>query len=296
VQQLKNIEVLQNVPLDTYSFSQIGGIADYLALPKNETEFITLLKTAKQNSISVTVLGQMSNVILSDDGVSGLIIVTEKMKEININNNQMTFGAGLDMITASEYAMRNSLSGLEWAAGLPGSVGGAVFMNAGAYGGNTSDNLVKIRALDEFGTLFELTKKDLGFTYRMSEIQRNNLLVTQATFELSPRDQNEVKAEMDDFNQRRIAKQPLEFPSNGSVFKRPNGFYSGKLIQDAGLQGKRIGGAQISNKHANFIVNIDNAKAADYLELINLVQTTIKNLHGIDMELEVKLIGRGLNQ
>ncbi|MDR2661161.1 MAG: UDP-N-acetylmuramate dehydrogenase [Lactobacillaceae bacterium] len=296
MQQLKNIEVLQNVPLDTYSFSQIGGIADYLALPKNETEFITLLKTAKQNSISVTVLGQMSNVILSDDGVSGLIIVTEKMKEININNNQMTFGAGLDMITASEYAMRNSLSGLEWAAGLPGSVGGAVFMNAGAYGGNTSDNLVKIRALDEFGTLFELTKKDLGFTYRMSEIQRNNLLVTQATFELSPRDQNEVKAEMDDFNQRRIAKQPLEFPSNGSVFKRPNGFYSGKLIQDAGLQGKRIGGAQISNKHANFIVNIDNAKAADYLELINLVQTTIKNLHGIDMELEVKLIGRGLNQ
>lgn len=254
---------------------------------------VALLKAAKKNNLPVVVLGQLSNVVISDQGIEGLVIITEKLNSFKVDGNNIIVGSGLDMVSASEFAMRNSLSGLEWAAGLPGSVGGAVFMNAGAYSGMTQDNLKSVRALDIEGIETTLSIEDLDFKYRTSAIQRQHLFITEATFELTPKNKNEIRDKMDDVNQRRILKQPLHLPSNGSVFKRPEGFFAGKLIADAGLQGVQIGGAQLSTKHANFIVNIDHAKAEDYLTLIELVKKQIKEQNGIDMELEVQLIGRG---
>jgi UDP-N-acetylmuramate dehydrogenase len=242
--------------------------------------------------IPVTVLGQLSNTLISDDGVEGLVIITEKMDEIEINGNEVTAHAGIDMIAVSEFAMQHSLSGLEWAAGLPGSVGGAVFMNAGAYGGMTSETLKSVVAVNRAGEVIELSNADLGFDYRMSIIQRDELYIMSAVFQLQPGDKEEIRSWMDDFNQRRASKQPLSLPSNGSVFKRPEGYFAGKLISDAGLMGVQIGGAKISNKHAIFIVNVDNATAQDYLDVIDLVKKTIKSTNNIDMELEIKIIGK----
>lgn len=264
-----------------------------MAFPKNSQETKRLIRAAFDEEMPVHVLGQLSNMLISDQGVAGLIIIMDKMKQIQIRGNEIIADAGIDMIQVSEYAYEHGLSGLEWAAGLPGSVGGAVYMNAGAYGGNTADVLKSVIALDHAGHSLVLTKEQLGFSYRNSGIQQNGYYILQAVFELAPDDKAVIRRWMDDFNFRRISKQPLNLPSNGSVFKRPQGFYAGKLVADAGLQGVRIGGAQLSTKHANFIVNVDHASTEDYVRLINLVKHTIKQNQDINMELEIKMIGKG---
>ncbi|WP_235182091.1 UDP-N-acetylmuramate dehydrogenase [Oenococcus oeni] len=294
--QFSNIEIYKDKSIAEYAFAQVGGIVDYLAFPKNEQEMEKLLVAASHEDLPVHVLGQLSNMLISDQGVQGLVIITSEMKKIEINGRDVIAGAGIDMISVSEFAYEHALSGLEWAAGLPGSVGGAVYMNAGAYGGNTADCLKSVVALDRNGRPTVLTKKKLGFSYRNSGIQKNDYYIIQATFELKPDQPDEIRRWMDEFNLRRIDKQPLNLPSNGSVFKRPSGYYAGKLVSDAGLQGVQIGGAQLSTKHANFIVNIDHAKTEDYLNLINLVKHTIKEKNGIGMELEIKMIGKGFTE
>ncbi|MDR0899584.1 MAG: UDP-N-acetylmuramate dehydrogenase [Lactobacillaceae bacterium] len=295
IEQLPEIEIYKDAPLDEIAFAQVGGAADFLAFPRTEKQMSDLLKTAFQNQVPIHVLGQLSDVVISDLGVEGLVIITEKINQMRVEGPLLFAGSGKDMISVSEFAMQNELSGLEWAAGLPGSVGGAVYMNAGAYSGMTSDNLKYVRVLDIKGEEKTLTLDDLHFEYRTSAIQRDTLFVTEAVFELSPKSKEEIRLKMDDNNQRRILKQPLHLPSNGSVFKRPEGYYAGKLISDSGLQGVQIGGAQLSTKHANFIVNVDGAKAQDYLDLIDLVKHRVLESQGVKMELEVKLIGRGLN-
>ncbi|KGO32351.1 UDP-N-acetylmuramate dehydrogenase [Oenococcus alcoholitolerans] len=279
-----------------YAFAQVGGKADYLAFPKSKEEFKELLKAAAKKRLPVHVLGQLSNLLVSDDGIVGLVIITDHLNKISCRGTLVAADAGIDMISVSEFAYEHGLSGLEWSAGLPGSVGGAVYMNAGAYGGNTADNLLRVTALDKKGQEFIISKEDLGFSYRNSGIQKNDYYIVSAEFQLAKGNKEEIRRWMDDFNLRRISKQPLNYPSNGSVFKRPDGFYAGKLISDAGLQGTRIGGAQLSVKHANFIVNIDNASSRDYLELISLVKKTISDTFGIKMDPEIKLIGRGLEE
>ncbi|MDN6900481.1 UDP-N-acetylmuramate dehydrogenase [Oenococcus sicerae] len=279
-----------------YAFAQVGGIVDYLALPKTRQEMKKLLAAADKAKLAVHVLGQLSNMLISDQGVAGLVIITSEMKTIHIDQNKIVADAGIDMISVSEFAYEHGLSGLEWAAGLPGSVGGAVYMNAGAYGGNTADCLKSVIALDHQGKSVILTKEKLGFSYRNSGIQRNDYYIVQAVFELEKDDPAVIRHWMDEFNLRRISKQPLNLPSNGSVFKRPTGYYAGKLVSEAGLQGIQIGGAQLSTKHANFIVNVDHATTADYLDLINLVKHTIRLKDHIDMELEIKMIGKGFTE
>ncbi|MFT8438649.1 MAG: UDP-N-acetylmuramate dehydrogenase [Oenococcus sp.] len=291
--QFSDIEIYKDKPIAEYAFAQVGGKADYLAFPKNSQETKRLIQAAFDQDIPVHVLGQLSNMLISDQGVAGLIIIMDKMKQIQIRGNEIIADAGIDMIQVSEFAYEHGLSGLEWAAGLPGSVGGAVYMNAGAYGGNTADVLKSVIALDHAGHSLVLTKEQLGFSYRNSGIQQNGYYILQAVFELAPDDKAVIRRWMDDFNFRRISKQPLNLPSNGSVFKRPQGFYAGKLVADAGLQGIRIGGAQLSTKHANFIVNVDHASTEDYVRLINLVKHTIKQNQDINMELEIKMIGKG---
>lgn len=219
------------------------------------------------------------------------MILTE-LNDIKVSGNQVTAQAGASYIDTTIAARDHKLTGLEFAAGIPGSIGGAIFMNAGAYGGETQNVVTAATVMLPDGTIEHLDNKGLDFGYRHSSVQDNHGVVLDATFTLEPGDYDQIKATMDDLNERRAAKQPLDLPSCGSVFKRPKGYFAGKLIHDAGLQGYTHGGAQVSTKHAGFIVNIDHGTAADYVAVIKHVQKTVKEKFGVSLETEVRIIGR----
>lgn len=286
------INIKANEPLSRYTFTHTGGPADWLAFPKSVDEVRQLVEYAKAEGLPITVLGNASNLIVKDGGIAGLVLILTAMKSIRVDRDNVVADAGAAYIDTTIVARDHSLSGIEFAAGIPGSVGGAVFMNAGAYGGETKNVVVKATVMDRDGHIFELDNQELDFGYRHSSIQDRHLIVLSATFGLQPGNYDEIKAEMDDLNARRAAKQPLELPSCGSVFKRPEGYYAGKLIHDAGLQGYTSGGAQVSKKHAGFIVNIDHGTATDYVNVIHHVQQVVKNKFGVSLETEVRIIGR----
>ncbi|MGX4763649.1 UDP-N-acetylmuramate dehydrogenase [Holzapfeliella sp. JNUCC 72] len=281
----------QNISLDQFTFTKTGGPAEFLAFPKNITQIEQLLQAGKTENLPITIIGNASNLIIREGGIKGLVLILTKMNKITVDNYQVTAQAGAKIIETSETAYQHSLSGLEFAAGIPGSVGGAVFMNAGAYGGEIKDVLKTVTVLTRQGELKTYQNADLHFSYRHSLLQDNEDIVLEATFELQKDEASKIRAMMDDFNERRSSKQPLEYPSCGSVFKRPAGHFTGPLIIEAGLQGKIIGGAQISTKHAGFIVNINHATATDYLDLIELVQKTIWEKNQIKLVPEVRIIG-----
>lgn len=286
------INIKQNEPLSRYTFTHTGGPADWLAFPKSVDEVQRLVEFAKQHQLPITVLGNASNLIVKDGGIAGLVLILTDMKAITVHDNTVTADAGAAYIDVTKVARDHSLSGIEFAAGIPGSVGGAVFMNAGAYGGETKNVIAKATVMDRDGKIFELNNQELDFGYRHSSVQDRHLIVLSADFALTPGDFATIKAEMDDLNARRAAKQPLDLPSCGSVFKRPKGYFAGKLIHDSGLQGYTSGGAQVSKKHAGFIVNINHGTASDYLNVIHHVQKTVKEKFGVDLETEVRIIGR----
>ena len=260
--------------------------------PKNVDEVKQLVTYATAQQLPLTVLGNASNLIVRDGGITGLTLILTKMDQISVNGNEVTAQAGAAYIDTTIAARDHSLTGLEFAAGIPGSVGGAIFMNAGAYGGETRLVADRATVLLPDGTIKELSNEELDFGYRHSSIQENHGVVLDATFKLTPGDHDQIKAKMDELNARRAAKQPLDLPSCGSVFKRPTGYYAGKLIHDAGLQGYTSGGAQVSKKHAGFIVNIDHGTANDYVNVIHHVQATVKEKFGVCLETEVRIIGR----
>lgn len=286
------IEIKQDEPLMRYTYTHTGGPADWLAFPKNVDEVKQLVTYATAQQLPLTVLGNASNLIVRDGGITGLTLILTKMDQISINGNEVTAQAGAAYIDTTIAARDHSLTGLEFAAGIPGSVGGAIFMNAGAYGGETRLVADRATVLLPDGTIKELSNEELDFGYRHSSIQENHGVVLDATFKLTPGDHDQIKAKMDELNARRAAKQPLDLPSCGSVFKRPTGYYAGKLIHDAGLQGYTSGGAQVSKKHAGFIVNIDHGTANDYVNVIHHVQATVKEKFGVCLETEVRIIGR----
>lgn len=286
-----DLEIKYDAPLSDYTFTKTGGPADILAFPKTEAAIQKLVVYANQNHLPLTVIGNASNLIVQDGGIRGLTIITTEMKTIEARGNQIIAQAGARIIDASEMALAASLTGLEFAAGIPGSVGGAVFMNAGAYGGEVKDVITAYRYLDDHGNLVTLSGQDMGFAYRHSAIQETGGTIISASFTLQPGDFMAIRDKMTDLNERRASKQPLEYPSCGSVFKRPEGHYVGPLIQAAGLQGKTIGGAQVSTKHAGFIVNIGHATATDYMDMIHLIQQTIWDKDHIKLETEVRIIG-----
>lgn len=286
------IQLIKNAALSDYTFTKTGGPADILALPKSIAEVQQLLASAKSADLPITVLGNASNLIVRDSGIDGLVMILTQMNKIEINKQTIHVQAGARIIDTSEAAYQASLSGLEFAAGIPGSVGGAVFMNAGAYGGEVCDVLKTATILTSDNQLVTLTNEELAFSYRHSIIQENASIVLAADFELVPGDAHEIRTKMDDLNAQRAAKQPLEYPSCGSVFKRPAGYFVGPLIQKAGLQGYQIGGAQVSNKHAGFIVNVDQATATDYLMLIQHIQAVVLEKFNVKLEPEVRIIGR----
>lgn len=288
---LKEITILKNEPLNKYTFTKTGGPADFLAFPKSVTEVKALLEECRKNNLPWMVLGNASNLIVRDGGIRGLVIMLEKLNHIEVKGNQITSQAGAKLIDTTYVALEHHLTGFEFACGIPGSIGGAIFMNAGAYGGEIKDVFVSCEVLYPDGQIKTLSAKEMAFSYRHSAIQKQHCIVLSATFALQAGNYAEIKAKMDELTHLRASKQPLEYPSCGSVFKRPVGHYTGPLIEQAGLKGMTIGGAQVSEKHAGFIVNINHATATDYVNLIQYIQKVIKEKFDVTLETEVRIIG-----
>ncbi|KGI84621.1 MULTISPECIES: UDP-N-acetylmuramate dehydrogenase [Exiguobacterium] len=286
--------VNQDEPLSAHTYTKLGGKADYFVAPHTYEEVQAVLELAHRESVPFMILGFGSNLIVRDGGLRGIVLNLNELKTIRRDGNQLIAQAGAAIIDVSRQALTEELSGLEFACGIPGTVGGAVYMNAGAYGGETKDVIASAVVLSPEGELMTLTKEELDLDYRTSRVSKDGLIVLEATFELEPLGYEAIKEVMDDLTHKRESKQPLEYPSCGSVFKRPPGYFAGKLIQDCGLQGKRIGGAEVSLKHAGFIVNIDEATATEYISLIRHVQATVKAKFEIELEPEVKIIGEDI--
>lgn len=283
--------VVPSKPLKEYTYTRLGGNADYFITPETYEQVQQVIKLAHEKNISFTLLGNGSNLIIKDGGIRGIVMNLGKLKSITTDATTIVAQGGARIIDVSREALAQKLTGLEFACGIPGSVGGALYMNAGAYGGEVKDVLVSTIVATQSGELKELSASELDLNYRTSNIPDNGYIVLEATFALEVGHVEQIEAVMDDLTFKRESKQPLEYPSCGSVFKRPPGYFAGKLIQDSGLQGKQIGGAQVSLKHAGFIVNKQNSSAEEYINLIRFVQTTVKEKYGVTLEREVRIIG-----
>jgi UDP-N-acetylmuramate dehydrogenase len=254
------------------------------------------LKFAHEHRVPVTLLGNGSNVIVKDGGIRGITLSLKKLNTITCTGAELVAQTGATIIEASRRARDAGLTGLEFACGIPGTVGGAFYMNAGAYGGQIADVLESVLVLTEQGEFKTLSKEEFDFDYRKSVFSAKRYIALEGTFRLQKGDKAQIQAKMDELTIARETKQPLEYPSCGSVFKRPPGMFAGKLIQDSGLQGTRIGGAEVSKKHAGFIVNVDNATATEYMSLVRHVQQTVKDKFGVELETEVITIGEDLEE
>ncbi|WP_373288494.1 UDP-N-acetylmuramate dehydrogenase [Lentibacillus kapialis] len=294
-EQLKQITSPENVMadeyLDNHTYTRLGGRADFYVTPETYVEVQEIVKLSKKEGIPFTLLGNGSNMIVKDGGIRGIVLNLGRLSKIEVEGTKLVAQSGARIITASHKALVHTLTGLEFACGIPGSVGGALFMNAGAYGGEIKDVLESAIVVDASGNLLHLPADELDLKYRSSNIPDKGYIVLEARFSMKEGRYDDIKAIMDDLTFKRESKQPLEYPSCGSVFKRPPGYFAGKLIQDSKLQGKQIGGAQVSLKHAGFIVNLDDASATEYINLIHFVQDTVKAKFGVNLEREVKIIG-----
>ena len=285
-------ELLLEEPMAKHTSFRIGGPADVLAQPGNEAELAELLKRAAHHAVPVTLVGNGSNLLVRDKGIRGLVIkLSNLFSSITVAGNVLTFGSGISLAMASKKAASLSLSGLEFAVGIPGTLGGAVYMNAGAYDGEMAKVVTSVQVMDRQGQSSQLKADELDFSYRHTALQNSGLIVTSVTVSLQPGEAESIKAKMDDFSQRRIAKQPLELPSAGSMFKRPVGYFAGTLIEQTGLKGYTVGGAQVSTKHAGFVVNVGGATAKDVLQLIRDVQDRVLAAQGVQLEPEVLVLG-----
>ena len=285
----KNVKV--DEMLKDHLYTKLGGKADFFITPTSYEEIQNVVKLSNEDDIPFTLLGNGSNLIIKDGGIRGIVINLKHLDKISSDGNTIVAQSGARIIDASRYALDKKLSGLEFACGIPGTVGGALYMNAGAYGGEIKDVLDYAFVVDKQGNLVKRLASELDLDYRTSNIPDNGDIVVEATFNLKPAKYDGIKDVMDDLTYKRESKQPLEYPSCGSVFKRPPGYFAGKLIQDSDLQGTNIGGAEVSKKHAGFIVNKDNASTSDYISLIEHVQRTVKEKFGVDLEREVRIIG-----
>jgi UDP-N-acetylmuramate dehydrogenase len=281
--------------LRDHLYTKLGGRADFFLTPTTYEEVQNIVKLSNKVDVPFTLLGNGSNLIVKDGGIRGIVLHLKNFKEMKATDQLIVAQSGAAIIDVSRRALAEKLSGLEFACGIPGTVGGALFMNAGAYGGEIKDVLDYCHVVDREGNLVKRTAAELELDYRHSNISEKGDIVLEATFSLQPGAYEDIKAIMDDLTYKRESKQPLEYPSCGSVFKRPPGYFAGKLIQDSELQGTNFGGAEVSTKHAGFIVNKDNATASDYISLIEHVQKTVKEKFEVELEREVRIIGEDLD-
>lgn len=283
--------VVRNKPLKNHTYTRLGGRADYFVTPVTYEQVQDIVKFATTKNIPFMLLGNGSNLIIKDGGIRGIVMYLGELSKITVEGTKLIAQSGALIADVSKKALTSHLTGLEFACGIPGSVGGALFMNAGAYGGEIKDVLIKAVVIDQEGNVKTIAAEDLDLSYRTSNIPRNGFIVLEAEFGLEAGEYEAIKAVMDDLTYKRESKQPLEYPTCGSVFKRPPGYFAGKLIQDSGLQGTQIGGAQVSLKHAGFIINKNGASADEYIALIEHVQQVVKEKHGVNLEREVRIIG-----
>lgn len=281
-----------NEPMSLHTSFKIGGGAEYFVEPSNEKELSAVLKATKENNIPVTVIGNGSNLLVSDEGIEGVVVSTLKMKTIRLLDETHIFAeAGSSLTAVCLFAKNNSLSGLEFAYGIPGSVGGALYMNAGAYGGEMSDVVESAKSLDN-GKLVERKVDEIDLSYRHSVYTGNNEIIVGVTFKLEKGNLDEIEEKMNTLMQKRKTSQPLDFPSGGSTFKRPEGYFAAALIDECGLKGLSVGGAEVSRKHAGFVINRENATCCDVLDLIQKIKDAVFEQKGVKLETEVIFLGK----
>lgn len=289
----KGCEVKENEPMSRYTTFKIGGAAQMLVSVPNISALKAILKLCDKEQIPVFLLGKGSNLLVSDKGIEGVVIRLEgDFKRITLVEDDTVYcGAGVSLARLCRFALDNGLSGLEFAWGIPGSAGGAAYMNAGAYGGEMKDVLISCNHVTKSGEFGALSGDELKLSYRRSAYTENSSIITGISVRLHKDSKAEINRRMDDYMQRRKDKQPLEYPSAGSVFKRPEGYFAGALIQDSGLKGVAVGGAMVSPKHAGFIINTGDARCSDVLSLIEHIKKTVNDKFGVELECEVKPVG-----
>jgi UDP-N-acetylmuramate dehydrogenase len=291
--KINSLRVEKNKNLAEFASFKVGGPADLFLTPQNIDSVKKLMPAVIESEIPYFILGKGSNLIISDKGYRGIIIYTGKLNDYQLNGNLIKAQTGLELKEIADLALENSLSGFEFAAGIPGSLGGALFMNAGAYGGEIKDVILEAEFVDQNGNLITLNKSDLKLAYRTSILQKDNpdWIAVNVSLELKKSDPEIIKEKMEELHQRRWDKQPMDLPSAGSIFKRPPGHYTGPLIEKAKMKGYQIGGAQVSSKHAGFIVNKGDASSKDIINLIEKVREEVYKISGVHLEVEPRFLG-----
>lgn len=289
---LSEDRVFSSEPMKKHTSFRIGGPADYFVMPKSYEEVAEAIAVCKEEQVPYSIVGNGSNLLVSDAGYRGVVIqIFREMSEVQVEGNCIRAQAGASLAKIAAAALDAELAGFEFAAGIPGTLGGACVMNAGAYGGEMRDVLVNVTVLDESGKVVKLEKADLELGYRTSIIARKGYIVLGAELELKHGSPDEIRELMNELKEKRISKQPLEYPSAGSTFKRPEGHFAGKLIQDAGLRGFRVGDAMVSEKHCGFVINAGEATAAEVNSLMKQVSERVQEQFGVALEPEVKRLG-----
>jgi UDP-N-acetylmuramate dehydrogenase len=278
-------------PMKNHTSFKVGGPADILVMPESIEEVQAVIKICSENGVNYYLIGNGSNLLVRDGGIRGVVIKLSKLNKIEVEGNKIIAESGASLYNVAKASLEAGLKGFEFASGIPGSIGGASAMNAGAYNGEMSMVLESILAIDNKGELLTLTKDEMELSYRSSAILRYGYTVVSVTLSLQQGDKEAIKARIDDLAKKRSDKQPLEYPSAGSTFKRPEGHFAGKLIQDCGLKGTCVGDAQVSEKHSGFIINRENASAKNILELIMLVQHEVEEKFGVQLHTEIRIWG-----
>lgn len=291
-QILTKDRIRQNEPMKNHTTFRVGGPADIFLTPSAE-ELPAVLSVCREEQMPVTVIGNGSNLLVGDQGIRGVVIcIGSGMRGIRVDGEKIFLEAGVTLAAAAQQAAKAGLTGLEFASGIPGTFGGAVVMNAGAYGGEMKDVIVSVRVISEDGEILTLSKEELDLSYRHSVIPERGYLVIDGELLLTrEKDPDQITERMEELKKKRIEKQPLEYPSAGSTFKRPEGYFAGKLIMDAGLRGFSVGGAAVSEKHCGFVINKGNATAADICALMDEVTRIVKEKYAVTLEPEVKKVG-----
>ena len=284
-------EIMIDENMSNHIYFKVGGPADILVSPSSINQLLETLKICKENNIPYYIIGNGSNLLVKDGGIRGVVIKIVNLNKIQSRGNFIKAEAGVLLKDVSKRAVENSLTGFEFACGIPGSVGGAVFMNAGAYDGEIKNVIKEAEVIDQNGNLIFLDKEQLELGYRTSKVMKENYVVVSALFQLEEGNEEKIQGRVDELTAKREEKQPLEYPSAGSTFKRPEGYFAGKLIQDAGLKGYSIGGAAVSSKHSGFVINKGGATAKDILDLIAHIQKEVKDQFGVDLYPEVRILG-----
>ncbi|MDY0256437.1 UDP-N-acetylmuramate dehydrogenase [Gudongella oleilytica] len=286
------VDIRFDEPMSAHTSFKIGGPADVLIRITSEEEMEKALRVSRERNVPLFIMGNGSNLLVKDGGIRGVVLkINDGFDHVRIDDDTIYAQAGALLTAVSKAALRESLEGLEFASGIPGTIGGAISMNAGAYGGEMKDVVTLVRAIDKYGRKLQLSGHEMEFAYRNSRVKRDDLIVLDVAIKLKKGDYTKIDGKMKELTVQRTSKQPLEMPSAGSTFKRPEGYFAGKLIEDSGLRGLRHGDAQVSEKHCGFVVNRGKSTCKEVLELIEVVRKTVRDKFEVELEMEIKLAG-----